>query len=151
MGGMKEILLTDEPATGGVFYSINLQFHDPQAVILRIWEMIQTYSAGLFKSFKDKLDRILNNWFNFYSLAPVVLDLYTGVMYNNKSFISNSFLMLFTAVEAYHRMFLESNSPKKVQNLSHKKYLIEIIHKADFPALERKIKGMGKSERSPIR
>jgi hypothetical protein len=24
MGGMKEILLTDEPATGGVFYSINL-------------------------------------------------------------------------------------------------------------------------------
>jgi hypothetical protein len=36
MGGMKEILLTDEPATGGVFYSINLQFHDPQAGILRI-------------------------------------------------------------------------------------------------------------------
>jgi hypothetical protein len=59
------------------------------------------------------LKPIMDNWFRLYSQNKVIMDLFFGVVYNTQSFPSNNFIMLFTAIEAYHQAVLDDSSKRK--------------------------------------
>jgi hypothetical protein len=85
-----------------------------------------------YANVKTRIDKILNKWFQVYSKAGVIHDLYFGVMYNTQSYVSNNFLMLFTALEVYHRAFLEETSAKKQLNISFRTNIIKKIDSSDL-------------------
>lgn len=59
-----------------------------------------------YSEIKERFQEILYKWLDLYREAPTLLNLYFGVMYNSKSYLSNTFLMLYQALEVYHRLFL---------------------------------------------
>lgn len=63
-----------------------------------------------YAEIKERIQSILDKWFQLYKEAPTLLNLYFGVMYNPKSYLSNAFLMLYQAIEVYHRTYLFSSS-----------------------------------------
>jgi hypothetical protein len=62
----------------------------------------------------------------------VIMDLYFGVMYNTQTYLSNNFLMLFTACEAYHGAFLNKNSSKRERKVSFSNTYNERIDKSNL-------------------
>lgn len=63
-----------------------------------------------YAEIKQRFQLILNKWFKLYKESPTLLNLYFGVMYNPKSYLSNTFLMLYQAIEVYHRTYLFNSS-----------------------------------------
>lgn len=61
------------------------------------------------------IDRVLHNWFQLNVKGSAIMDLYFGVMYNTRSYLTNNFLMLFTALEIYHHIYLDKDSQRKKQ------------------------------------
>ena len=47
-----------------------------------------------------QFEDILKRWFKLYAENKIIMDLYFGVIYNTQSYLLNSFLMIFTALEA---------------------------------------------------
>lgn len=91
----------------------------------------------------EQIDSILNRWFQIYEETPEILDIYFGVMYNTQSYLTNNFLMLFTALEVYHRVFLDKTKRKEVYS---KRRIEEIYDQFDdiMPRLSSKIENKSK-------
>lgn len=90
-----------------------------------------------YKQISNKLDLVLQNWFDLSERSSVIMDLYFGVMYNVESYLSNNLLMLFTALEAYHRAYIDSQSLKKKEKNVFTSVLLEKVTTCKFSKFEK--------------
>jgi hypothetical protein len=91
----------------------------------------------LYTEVAGKLELYIVNWFSLYTENKVIIDLFFGVIYNTKSYLSNNFLMLFTAIEAYHQAFMEYYSERKKEKELFSDYMIKKVEEYDFLKEER--------------
>lgn len=83
------------------------------------------------------LKPILDNWFRLYSQNKVIMDLFFGVVYNTQSFPSNNFIMLFTAIEAYHQAAMDDCSKRKKEKVFFGDILLKKVEEYGFLKEER--------------
>lgn len=121
---------------GGHFVPITVLF---RSILREKMNKITIKSPFLFDygEVSDKINAVLDKWFRLYEEVPEILHLYFGVMYNIESYLSNNFLMLFTALEVYYRVFSENNE----NELPAKRQIEEIYEnfKDVLPILSTKI------------
>jgi len=98
---------------------------------------IKSRSLFLYSEVADRLEYYLNNWFRLYRENKVIMDLFFGVVYNTKSYLSNNFLMLFTAIEAYHQAFIDEHSERKKEKELFGDNVIKKIEEYGFSKEER--------------
>jgi hypothetical protein len=91
----------------------------------------------LYSEVASKLELYLNNWFRLYTRNKVIMDLFFGVIYNSKSYLSNNFLMLFTAIEAYHLAFMDDYSKRKKEKELFGDSMIKKVEEYGFLKEER--------------
>lgn len=103
MSSLKAKFVNTEDKDVEIFYASTVD-EEMKKVIIKT-----PYIFG-YSEVKDRFQEILYKWFELYREAPTFLNLYFGVMYNSKSYLSNTFLMLYQAIEIYHRIFLFRSS-----------------------------------------
>jgi hypothetical protein len=79
----------------------------------------------------------LNNWFRLYKEIKVIMDLFFGVMYNTKSYLSSDFLMVFTAIEAYHHAVMDPSSRRKEKKVIVGDIILKKVEEYSFSNDER--------------
>lgn len=85
-----------------------------------------------YSEIAHSLEFYLNNWFRLYKEYKVIMDLFFGVIYNAKSYLSSSFLMLFTAVEAYHHTVMDPCSRRKKEKVFFSDKILKKVEEYSF-------------------
>jgi hypothetical protein len=127
--------------SGNEFVTVKILYHP---TITERMQKVNVKSPFLFdyKDVSGRLNIILNHWFDVSTKRNVIMDLYFGVMYNVDSYLSNNLVMLFTALEVYHRSYLDAHSTKKIEKNAFVDKLFRKIDRYDLSNIEKiKLKG----------
>lgn len=59
---------------------------------------------------RDRITKILGNWFDKYERLEPICNLHFGAIYNTELYLEHTFLSVVQAVESYHRRFMRNES-----------------------------------------
>lgn len=133
---LKAKIIDTEDKELEIFYASNID-DEMKKVIIKT-----PYIFG-YSEIKDRFQSILNKWFQLYNEAPTLLNLYFGVMYNPKSYLSNTFLMLYQGMEVYHTTFLSGFSQFARERNELIEDFIKIVDESISPEVNQKDRILG--------